>query len=160
MGYTTDFSGQIVVEPTLSPEEIEYLTKFNRTRRMDRENGPYYVENAGWAGQDREDDIRDYNRPPQGQPGLWCQWIPTENGRAIEWDQGEKFYYATEWMEYLIEHFIGSDPLARSYDRTKFFVPHVLNGIIEAHGEDHDDHWRLHVEDNTVSSRRLILVEE
>ena len=79
MGYTTEFEGKIENDPPLSEREIEYLKKFAGTRRMDRAEGPYFVEGTGPHGQGRDKGIRDYNRPPEGQPGLWCQWVPTED---------------------------------------------------------------------------------
>lgn len=148
MGYSTDFWGQINVEPPLNREEIDYLEQFSRTRRMDREKGPYYVDGGGFAGQDDEPDIRDFNRPPSGQPSLWCQWTPTEDGEAIVWDDGEKFYNAEKWMKYLVDHFIGSKPLAKS--TLPFLQGHTCNGIIDAQGEDADDRWRIVVEENKV----------
>jgi hypothetical protein len=36
MGYTTNFTGEFTVTPTLVPEHIAYLKKFNETRRMKR----------------------------------------------------------------------------------------------------------------------------
>ena len=48
----------------------------------------------------------DHNHPPAGQPSLWCHWIPTEDGTAIVYDGGDKFYSYTDWLEYLIEHFL------------------------------------------------------
>jgi hypothetical protein len=63
MGYTTDFSGKIQIEPPLNKEEIQYLRKFNETRRMHRKNGPYFVDGAGFMGQSQEADVLDYNRP-------------------------------------------------------------------------------------------------
>ena len=71
MGYTTDFTGSIAISPPLNAEEIAYLHKFNETRRMDRKNGPYFVDGTGDYGQGRDPDIRDYNKAPAGQPGLW-----------------------------------------------------------------------------------------
>jgi hypothetical protein len=150
MGYTTEFSGQVKVDPPLSPEEVTYLKKFNRTRRMNRKNGPYYVDSTGDFGQAHEADVIDYNRPPQGQPGLWCQWTPTENGQFIEWDGGEKFYNAAEWMTYIIDHFI--KPKAKS--KLPFLKGHTCNGEIEAQGEDANDRWKLVVTDNKVSVKR------
>lgn len=67
MGYTTDFNGEVRVEPPLNKAECEFLEKFAKTRRMDRHRGPYFVEGSGAFGQDREDDIIDYNNPPPGQ---------------------------------------------------------------------------------------------
>jgi hypothetical protein len=150
MGYSTDFYGSVTVDPPLDEAEIAYLQKFSGSRRMDRTEGPYYVDGgSGSRGQDKPGNVIDYNSPPEGQPGLWCQWVPTEDGTAIEWDGREKFYDANEWMEYLIVHFIGSNPLARA--ALPFLKSHTVNGTIEAQGEDSDDRWRLVVKDNVVT---------
>lgn len=149
MGYTTDFDGEIDVKPPLNAKEIEYLKKFSRTRRMLCSNGPYYINRGGFAGQDHNDStIIEYNSPAKGQPGLWCKWISSDDGSFIEWDEGEKFYDAAEWMKYLIDHFIGSNPLAKN--ALSFFEGHVLNGKISAQGEESSDRWDLIVKDNKV----------
>lgn len=161
MGYTTTFEGHVSIEPPLSAKEVAYLQKFNETRRMNRTKGPYYVDNTGMAGQDLEPDIVDYNRPPEGQPGLWCQWTPSDDGTRIEWDGGEKFYHAAAWMEYLITHFLGRQQLAKKADESlKFFEPHVLNGEFQCQGEDSEDIWKLVVEDNRVTRKRGRVVYE
>lgn len=147
MGYHTDFSGQIDVVPPLNAEEIAYLKKFAETRRMNRINGPYFVDGTGYMGQNRDPDVIDSNAPPKGQPGLWCHWVPTDDGAAIEWDGGEKFYDSVEWMLYLIDHFLKPGALAPLPLLQK---NHVLNGTIEAQGEDSDDRWDLIVENNQV----------
>lgn len=156
MGYTTTFEGRVAVVPPLSKEEIDFLNKFAATRRMNRTKGPYFVDGSGPAGQGNDPDIRDHNAPPQGQPGLWCQWVPTEDGAAIEWDGGEKFYDPVEWMAYLIEHFIGSAPQAKA--QLPFLQPHTLNGVIEAEGEESGDIWRLIVKDNEVRAKKARIV--
>ena len=154
MGYTTDFDGQVNVVPPLNQQEIHFLTKFSESRRMDREKGPYYL-GTGDFGQDRENDIRNYNRPPEGQPGLWCNWQPTSDGSAIEWSGAEKFYSSMEWMQYLIDHFIGSNPIAKQLhpEEFSFLQSHTLNGEIGAQGEDRTDKWTLIVTDNIVTTR-------
>ena len=149
MGYTTEFQGRIEIVPPLNQEEIDYLTKFNNTRRMNRRNGPYFVDGSGFMGQGRDDDIIDNNKPPAGQPGLWCQWVPTEDGTALVWDEGEKFYNSVEWMAYLIEHFL--KPGALAMGQLPFLQGHLLNGTIKAQGEDMDDRWKLVVTDNIVT---------
>jgi hypothetical protein len=149
MGYSTDFEGRVEVSPPLNAEEIEFLTKFNETRRMDRANGPYFVAGSGFMGQGQDPDIRDFNRPAEGQPGLWCQWRPTEDGTAIEWDGGEKFYDADTWMTYLVEHFL--KPGARAKAQLPFLQGHQVNGIIHAAGEDPNDRWAIQVEHNRVT---------
>ena len=155
MGYTTYFDGSVTVEPPLSAQEVDFLNKFSESRRMDRKNGPYYI-GGGDFGQAREEDVIDYNRPPKGQPGLWCQWVATNEGDAIEWDGGEKFYEATEWMQYIIDHFIGKDPLAKlnNPEEFGFLQGHTVNGEIYAEGEESDDRWKIVVSDNIVTEHQ------
>lgn len=154
MGYTTDFTGSVRVEPALNAAEVAYLRKFNQSRRMAGSLGPYYVDRPGDFGQERTPDLYDYNQPPQGQPSLWCNWTPTEDGAAIEWDGGEKFHDADDWMAYLINHFLRSDAEASRSGEDQFAAftfDHTVNGCIEAQGEDPDDLWRLIVTDNVVT---------
>jgi len=68
--------------------------------------GAYFVGSQSDSGQEHTPDITDYNSPPSGQPGLWCQWTPNEDGTAIRWDGGEKFYEYVEWIEYLMDNFL------------------------------------------------------
>lgn len=160
MGYTTEFEGYVEVRPALDADEIAYLKKFAETRRMNRTKGPYYVQGTGSFGQDRESDIRDYNSPPEGQPGLWCQWEPSEDGTRIQWNGAEKFYNSVEWMQYLIDHFLRADALAKTQtvNGKRFFTfqDHVLNGVIEAQGEDEEDRWFLVVRDNLAEDRKSL----
>ena len=164
MGYDTEFFGSVTVEPPLNKEEIEYLNAFAETRHMMRKESPYHVDpNSNVILDFKNDNIIDYNTPPEGQPGLWCQWVPLVTERdeegnpvsanAIVWDGGEKFYNAAEWMQYIIDHFIGSDPIAKKVEPEKFsfLQGHVVNGEIEAQGEDYDDRWLLVVDNNQVS---------
>lgn len=152
MGYTTDFSGRVQIDPPLNAGEIAFLTKFNETRRMDRDNGPYFVDGTGDYGQGNDPDIRNFNRQPACQPGLWCGWRPTEDGTAIEWDGGEKFYSSADWMTYLIDHFL--KPGCHAAAALPFLqANHTVNGTIDAQGEDPSDIWRLVVENSVVSVR-------
>lgn len=164
MGYTTEFNGQINVEPPLSQKEIEFLNKFAASRRVQRTRGPYYVEDDGCGklipgkhNMSGQEDVIDMNSPPEGQPGLWCQWVPTPEGDAIEWDGGEKFYSSVEWMQYLIDHFIGHHPIANKLypEVFPFLQGHTCNGVIKAQGEDMDDRWKLIVTDNKITVEEL-----
>ena len=149
MGYTTDFSGSVAVVPALNAEEIAYLKKFAQSRRVHCTQGPYFVDRSGdFFGQGSE-GVLNFNAAPEGQPGLWCQWIPTDDGTKIEWDGGEKFYGAASWMKYIIDHFIGPNPIAKT--ALPFLHGHTCNGEIEAQGEESDDKWLLIVKDNIVS---------
>lgn len=153
MGYTTEFSGKIKIDPPLNAEEIKYLQEFSESRRMNRKNGPYYVAGTGFKGQGSDADVIDYNSPPPGQPGLWCGWTVSDDGKYIEWNEVEKFYYADAWMMYLINHFIGTDPIAKTV--LPFLGAHICNGVIKAQGEDMDDRWKLFVNDNVVTVENL-----
>ncbi len=168
MGYTTEFEGRFEISPPLSPEHRTYLAEFARTRRMRRGQefqagignrevpvlkdpvresvglpwgiqGEFCVAGPGYRGQDRDPSIEDYNYPPGTQPGLWCQWVPTEDGSSLVWDGGEKFYFYTEWLEYMIKN---------------FFIPwgYVLNGAVKYAGEDSSDRGRIDVKNNKIGS--------
>lgn len=162
MGYTTDFMGSISVEPPLNESEISFLQDLSQTRRMGRVKGPLYVGGETAAGGGYSKDIHDYNEPPEDQPSLWLQWVPTEDGTAIEWDGNEKFYYSEEWMTYIIDNLFASsarDYVSRHHTGDKrlndFTFNHVFNGSIIAQGEDPSDRWKLIVTDNTVTSKEL-----
>jgi len=160
MGYTTDFEGQFNLDRPLQPEHAAYLQKFATTRRMVRdadvtsqlkdpvreaaglpigEHAEFFVGGDGFMGQDRDESIVNHNHPPPSQPGLWCQWVPNEEGTAIEWDGAEKFYDYVEWLRYLV---------------TKFLAPwgYVLNGEVRWRGEDFNDVGTIIVKNNDVTS--------
>lgn len=156
MGYSTEFEGEFVCSPKLNTDQVDYLNKLAQTRRMARDNsklklsdlnkrlglglgeqGEYYVHGGGFGGQDREDSILDYNTPPRTQPGLWCQWAPTEDGEAIGWDGGEKFYNYINWIKYIIQNFLKPWGV-------------VLNGEVTWQGEDYDDFGKIVIDNNVV----------
>lgn len=162
MGYTTDFNGSFFLDKPLTQEHKDYLNAFAGSRRMKRDpriaeslpdpvrlstnlpigdDGGYYVGSANQNfGQDKDDSVVDHNDPPIGQPGLWCQWVPNEEGNAILWDDGEKFYNYVEWIEYLIEHFL--KPWG-----------YTLDGLVEWYGEDRDDFGIIDITDNVVQTK-------
>lgn len=160
MGYTTDFNGQFKLDQPLTADQRAYLTAFSGTRRFKRnaevtstfpdpvreavglpvgDDGGYYVGDTENYGQNRKSDCAGYNNPPEGQPSLWCNWTPTEDGTAIVWNEGEKFYHYTEWLKYIIEHFL--QPWGR-----------VLNGEVKWQGEDYEDRGIIYVKDNMVKA--------
>jgi len=73
-----------------------------------------------------------------GQPGLWCQWIPNDEGTTLGWDEGEKFYEYEDWLRYLIEHFLAP-------------WHYTVNGEVEWVGEDSSDLGQLVVTNNVVT---------
>jgi hypothetical protein len=88
--------------------------------------------------------------------------VPSEAGTAIEWNESEKFYDADKWMAYLVDTFLKpgaavarelTDPVPGwiyPEEFGRFTFDHVVNGAIEAEGEEPADIWRLEVRDNTV----------
>lgn len=153
MGYTTEFTGSVSINPPLQPEAVAFINKFSDTRRMNRKKGPYYC-GKGFAGQSHESDIIDYNEPPPGQPGLWCQWNVSDDGCFISWNGAEKFYSAAEWMQYVIDYFIKPGCLALGHVAA-ITGGSVVNGEIKAQGDDPNDRWLLVVVDNVVSVEKL-----
>ena len=160
MGYQTDFDGSIEIVPALNEKENQFIQMFNKTRHMDREKGQYFVD--GTFGHGDESDVRNSNKAPYSQPGLWCGWTTNldadhddldDVATEILWDDAEKFYDSPEWMAYLIEHFLGAYPLAKS--ELPFLQGHILNGTISAQGEEPDDMWLLHVVNNVVTVEEL-----
>ena len=192
MGYTTDFSGQFKTNRPLTETEMNYINKFSDTRRMKRDSvklmemfkgefghptrpdnpygndGEFFVGGGGWAGQDHDDTIIDYNTSPGqlgfdemrdfnerysenqnrivnglSQPGLWCQWRFTDE-TTLEWDGSEKFYNYIEWLKYLINNFFEEWGIK-------------LNGQVSWVGEDSSDKGKIIVENNKV---RVFEVEE
>lgn len=129
MGYSTDFEGSFKLNPPATPEQIEYINKFSSTRRMMRDNrklnkiyegkfgllnipylygsdGEYFVGGLGDAGQDMDESVfNGGNEPPRTQPGLWCEWVISEDGTELKWNGSEKFYNYVEWLQYLIDNF-------------------------------------------------------
>lgn len=168
MGYTTDFYGEFNLDKPLTEAHKNYLEKFAEMRRMKRDadvaskmddpiriaaglpigvEGGYFVNGAGDFGQDNDASVTNSNYPPAGQPGLWCHWVPNNEGTAIIWDGGEKFYDYVEWIEYLVEHFI--KPWG-----------YVLNGDVEWAGEDHNDRGMICIKNNVVKVKVAKIVFE
>lgn len=164
MGYTTEFNGEFRIQKQLAPEHQAYLLAFAQTRRVTRNaeiaatlpdplriavglpigiEGEYFVNGDGFNAFEQpegEKSITNYNKAPHAQPGLWCQWVPAEEGTIIIWDEGEKFYNYVEWIQYLIEHFLGP-------------WGYILNGIVEWNGEERDDIGRIVIENNVVTTQ-------
>lgn len=157
MGYTTYFSGEFTFNKPVTDELKTYINKFADTRRMVRDNnkikelfpnwkelcfngdlgedGAYFVGGDGYAGQNRDDSIINYN-DAGSQPGLWCQWFINDRNELV-WDEGEKFYNYVEWLRYLIKHFF--EPLG-----------YEISGVVYYDGEDPDDFGKIVVSDNFV----------
>lgn len=160
MGYHTDFAGSFELDQPLTAAQVAYLQAFNRTRRMQRDTvvaatfpdpvrkavglpigvaGGYYVGNTKNCGQEEDASIKNYNDPPPGQPGLWCQWVPTDDGHSIVWDEGEKFYDYVEWLQYIVDHFL------KSWGRS-------ITGEMRWEGEETGDLGTIYVKENKIEA--------
>lgn len=117
------FSGQFNISPPLRESHLSYLYHFTRMRRIKRDASitaslkdpvrtsvglPVGIEGEFYAGDSvfyQAGGILDPNLPPKTQPGLWCDWVPNENGTALLWDGDETFYHHEAWLKYLIANF-------------------------------------------------------
>lgn len=120
----------ISIEPNLKPEHLEYIQKFNSTRRVlrsailtqDREDftrlavglpagidGCYFVGEVGLSGQNKGGDVLDVNKPPSGQPSVWCPWTIRENSlhrHHLCLNGKERHDDVWEWFWYIKEQFL------------------------------------------------------
>lgn len=156
MGYDTEFRGYVTIDPPLNTDERSYMKDFCESRRVRRLDGKPYVITRN------HDDVESQNGPPEGQPGLWCDWRVSDDGMIIEWSGMEKFYNADQWMRYLIDHFLSPGAYAQQdTDQDlrlgNFTFNHIVNGVIYAQGEDPDDKWMLSVENNAVYVSEAII---
>jgi hypothetical protein len=163
MGFTTEFEGRFELDAPLTDEQKKFLAQFAATRRVRRSEretrerpdpvrealqldvgpeGGYFVGEGGVAGQNSGPGVVDSNQPPTGQPGLWCQWVPTEDGTAIVWDGNEKFYHWEKWLAYIIEHFLG-------------VWGKRLNGEMKWECAEFDERGLIRVNDNEISTPPL-----
>jgi hypothetical protein len=128
-------------------------------------DGEYFAMDDKQSGQTRDNSIIDYNQPAGQltdrnldfnymwnenqkkiaagtcQPGLWCQWVISDDSKELEWNGGEKFYYYIEWLQYMINH---------------FFQPWniKLNGEVTWEGEDSSDMGKIILKDNIVTVKQ------
>lgn len=159
-GNTTEFTGQFTLDRPLEKAHRLYLERFSCSRRMKRDErlvenmedpfrkavglpvgkeGEYFVGGEGEYGQNDDISVVDCNTAPSTQPGVWCQWIPDNNGESIVWDNGEKFYNYIEWIRYII---------------TNFITPwgYVLNGEVEWQGERGSNFGKIVISHNVVKT--------
>ena len=164
MGYHTDFTGKFEFNKPLALEHKNYLTQFAQTRRMKRDavktatmkdpvrmaaglsighvDAEYFVGGTGEMGQGSDDSILEYNDPPETQPGLWCQWVPSEDGKYLQWDGSEKFYDYVVWLRYIVVNFL---------ERWGY----TITGIVGWQGEEPDDKGRIIAKDNKLEVVKL-----
>jgi hypothetical protein len=79
MGYNTDFSGELELDPPLDAKQVRQINEFCEARHGGNMD------------------------PFPGFPGFWCNW--ETDGEALFWNGNEKSYDMFEWLVYLTEHF-------------------------------------------------------
>ena len=151
MGFSTDFVGHIDIEPPLNDSEIAYLLAFAASRRHDR-GDPYEVPGNPRAAIGDGPVDESYNRPPEGQPDLWCDWQVCWDGCCITWSGKEKSYAMEPWLRYVIDHFLREGAHAAEDARFEDFTfDHVLTGTLVGCRRDNKELFAIHVHDNTVT---------
>ncbi len=154
------FVGHILIDPPLSPAERDYINRFANTRRVLREQGPYYAYAAPGPLADLSSDatVIDTNLPATGQPDLWCPWRITADGSRIVYPaHGMKSTKPAEWLAYLIDHFLRTQPRVMTdlsvEERDLLSIPslngHVCNGRIVCR-----EHRNIVVEVNRVGQEK------
>jgi hypothetical protein len=162
MGVTTRHLGHVEIDPPLNQSEHDYLRMFSRSRRSFRDRGPYAVlpndpheEAPALHGEAATERI---NRIAEGQPSLWCQWVPCPRGCCLAWDGHEKFYAGGPWLQYLIDHFLRPGADAQS-DRhpwfRRFTFDHDTNGVLVGEQSDNRELFSLTVKHGKVTRRTL-----
>lgn len=160
-----DFVGGVEVVPPLNDAEVAYLERFSGSRRMRRRSGPYTAE--AYQHFAPNPDVIDANEPSEGQPGLWCEWTATADGRQIVWNHStNKFSFSAEWLDYVISEFfrpgarlageLASPVPGRYYapEFARFTFDHVVHGLIDVvPDEEGFERGQIVVEENRVTSR-------
>jgi len=160
MGYTTDFLGEFELDKQLDPIVGNLINGLANTRRVKRDitklanmlnlsrqeadlrygiEGEYYYNKNDFqnCGQTFDESIIDFNQPPETQPGLWCQWVYSEENNVIEWNGGEKFYNYVEWIKYIIERILKPNG-------------YILNGTVKWSGDESFDRGEIQIKDNKI----------
>ena len=113
MGYTTDFEGRFDLDKELTIEQSTILKRLSEERH---------------GG-----DLQAF----EGFPGFWCDWVPTEDNKGIEWNGTEKFYDYVAWLQLIIDRFIAPWNIK-------------LNGSVRYRGESFDDYGTIIVDNNAI----------
>ena len=159
MSYEIEYAGQFDLNTPLTEAHRAYLDRFSSTRRMKRNveelaltpdpirmaallpNGPegaYFVGSSAFMGQDMDaPSVIEPDKPPTGQPGLWCVWSPNPEGTAIGCWEPSPVYEFSEWLQYLI---------------TNFLIPwgYTVSGEVTLTGDDEAELGKIVVVENRV----------
>ena len=164
MGYDTFFKGKFELNRPATSEEIKYINNLSSTRRMKRDSeklmemykgqfgfpninsdnpidiygieGEFFVKEGEINGDRNDISIIDHNSPSIKQPSLWCQWVLSDDGTNLAWDENEKFYNYVEWLDYIINIF------------NKWNI--IINGEVSFQGQERRDKGKIKVKNNII----------
>jgi hypothetical protein len=165
MGYRVDVVGHVDVRPKLNDAEYGYLMAFAESSRWDRPEGPFYVPMGPPFAAERmppPEERRSGLAP--GQPGSWCSWAPSCQGRCLSvydpttFKEG-RLYSLTEWLSYLVDAFLRPGALASFDDSVPDFAgftfDHVVSGAVAAHRSDTGELWLVRADNNVVTHETI-----
>jgi len=138
VGYHTEFRGAFAISPPLRAHHLAYLRKFNEIRHEKRDPEvaakipdplreavglPLGPDACFFVGEPTPDDptlLGNFETATSQPASYYCQWMPSDDGKLLVWDGGEKFYEYVEWLQYLIDNFFVS-------------WGYVINGSVRSH---------------------------
>ena len=119
MGYDTEFEGSFKLSRRVTPDEFDYMRRFNFTRHeafdVDKliaefgdsrglkglgygERGEYYVSvSDDYCPREERCVLRGAS-----DKSSWCHWKLTDDGTRLVWDEGEKTYDYIHWLRVVI----------------------------------------------------------
>lgn len=141
MGYSTNFKGQIKIDPPASAELIRDVNAFCEKRHGDSIN--VYKDH----------------------PGFYCNWKVSEDGTSILWNGSEKSYDMDTWLPILIEkffvqnnHILNGTVIAQGEDVGDTWTILVKDNIVErvdGHIKDTQSCANVTVIDDLVPSNEI-----
>lgn len=126
MGYTTEFEGVLKFKHEISVPQVAKLNEF--------------------FGEDPNDHPEWKRR--EGDKYSYLQYELTKDMTGIKWDGNEKFYYAVEAINLIIDNMKAE------------FPEFELQGELLAQGEELGDVWKLEIVDGQATRKDIVMAGE
>lgn len=126
MGYSTDFEGVLKFKHSITVPEIAKLNEF-------------FGENP--------DDHPEWKKR-DGDKYSYLQYDLTKDMTGLQWDGNEKFYYAVEALNLIIDNMKAE------------FPEFELEGHLDAQGEEMSDRWVLQIVDGQAVRKDVVIEGE
>ncbi len=160
MATSTQYTGDLTIEPPLNEHERKALAAFFNSRRIRTTGGPLDCRRLPSG----HPDVLSYDEPPEGQPGLHCDLEVSEDGKVLRWGGDDNSSSDLHlWITYVIDHLLKDGAEFSFLDRDldlslvsednlllSFTFNHYVNGVIDAEAMVGDE-WKIYVIDNEVS---------